>query len=390
VNTGFWHALALRVMRRPLAVLVPTLAILVLLGLPFLEYRGASPGMTMLPPDQEVRRLYDAVQRDFPQTSLSPVYVLLRPRQGAMTEAGNLAALDAVGDAIAARPGVRRVEGIWAHVDDLLPGATAGQVAAALAARPDWRQLAGRYLTDDAALLEVMPAGDDTDPTTADLVEWLRQTGDGLADGAFSVRVGGGAAVTRDLVAGIEGRAPLAVGFVVVVTSVVLYLLLGSVLLPLKAVLMNLLSLTASYGALVWVFQEGHLADLLGFEPLGYTTATVPVMMFCFVFGLSMDYEVLMLTRIREEYERAGDTAVAVARGLEATGRVVTSAALVMVVVFGAFGASRVLLIQSLGVGLALAVALDATLVRALLVPATMRLLGDWNWWPRGRATGDG
>jgi RND superfamily putative drug exporter len=236
-------------------------------------------------------------------------------------------------------------------------------------------------VTDDAALLEVMTGGDDTDPANEALVAWLRAQGPALADGAFSIQVGGGTAVTLDLVGGINRRAPYAVGFVVLVTYVVLFLLLGSVLLPLKAILMNLLSLSASYGALVWVFQEGHLSGLLGFEPLGYTTATVPVMMFCFVFGLSMDYEVLMLTRIKEEYERTGDNALAVARGLEATGRVVTSAALVMVVVFGAFGGSRVLLVQSLGIGLALAVAIDATLVRALLVPATMRLLGDWNWW---------
>jgi RND superfamily putative drug exporter len=382
---GFWHALATRVMRRPLAFLIPTLVVLLLAGLPFAAYHGGSPGMTMLPPDQEARQLYDAVQRDFPQTSLSPVYVLLRPAQGVMTDAANLAALRAFGEEVERQPGVRRVEGLWAYVNDVLPGATPAQVAAGLRLRDDWRQLAGRFVSEDAALLEVMSGGDDTDPANEALVAWLRAQGPALAGGAFAVQVGGGTAVTLDLVAGINRRAPIAVGFVVVVTYFILFLLLGSVLLPLKAILMNLLSLTASYGALVWVFQEGHFSGALGFEPLGYTTATVPVMMFCFVFGLSMDYEVLMLTRIKEEYERTGDNALAVARGLEATGRVVTSAALVMVVVFGAFGVSRILLVQSLGVGLALAVALDATLVRALLVPATMRLLGDWNWWVPAR-----
>jgi RND superfamily putative drug exporter len=342
--------------------------------------------MTMLPADQEARRLYDTVQADFPQTSLSPVYVLLRPVHGAMTEPANLEALREFGMAVATQPNVRRVEGLWAYVDDVLPGATAEQVALGLALRADWRELAARFVADDAAILEVMTGGDDTDPATEALVVWLRAHGSSLAGGAFAVQVGGGTAVTIELVEGINQRAPLAVGFVLLVTYGVLLLLLGSVLLPLKAILMNLLSLTASYGALVWIFQEGNLAGVLGFEPLGYTTATVPVMMFCFVFGLSMDYEVLMLTRIKEEYAACGDNAVAVARGLEATGRVVTSAALIMVVVFGAFGGSRVLLVQSLGIGLALAVALDATLVRAILVPATMRLLGDWNWWAPGRS----
>jgi RND superfamily putative drug exporter len=382
---GFWHALVIRVMAHPVAFLVPALGVLLLAALPFADYRGGSPGMTMLPADQEARRLYDAVQADFPQTSLSPVYVLLRPTSGAMTDAPNLEALRAFGETVATQPNVRRVEGLWAYVDDVLPGATAEQVALALRLRDDWRELAARFVTDDAAILEVMTGGDDTDPATEALVAWLRANGSDLAGGAFAVEVGGGTAVTVELVEGINRRAPLAVGFVLLVTYLALYLLLGSVLLPLKAILMNLLSLTASYGALVWIFQEGHLAGLLDFAPLGYTTATVPVMMFCFVFGLSMDYEVLMLTRIREEYAASGDNALAVARGLEATGRVVTSAALIMVVVFGAFASSRVLLVQSLGVGLALAVALDATLVRAILVPATMRLLGAWNWWAPGR-----
>ncbi len=383
---GFWHGLALAVMRRPLWVLLPALALLLAAGLPFLDYRGASPGMTMLPRDQDSRQLYDRIQADFPQTSLSPIYVLVRPIQGAMTDAPNLLSLQTFGAEVAARPGVRRVDGLWTYVDGFLAGATPDAVATALATQLDLRTLAGRYVTNDAAILEVLMGGDDSDPANEATVAWLRENGATLGGGAFTVQVGGGTAVTMELVDGINARAPLAIGFVMLVTYLALFFLLGSVLLPLKAILMNVLSLGASYGALVWIFQDGHLRGLLGFEPVGYTTATVPVMMFCFVFGLSMDYEVLMLTRIREEYDRRGDNTAAVAAGLEATGRVVTSAALIMVVVFGAFATSRVLLVQSLGVGLALAVAIDATLVRALLVPATMRLLGNWNWWAPGRS----
>ncbi|MBA3337810.1 MAG: MMPL family transporter, partial [Chloroflexia bacterium] len=375
---GFWHQLAMAVMRRPLWFLIPTMGLLLVAGLPFRDIRGGSPGMTMLPRDQEPRQFYEAVQRDFPEATLSPIYVLVRPRRGAMTEPHNLAALRDLSSLLADVPDVRRVEGIWTYAP---PGSTPELVAVALAGNLDLRRQAQRFLTPRASVLEIAMTGDDTDPAHEQLVRLLNQEGDQMAGGAFDMSVGGGTAVTVELVDTIRARAPLAVGFVLLVTYVVLFLLLGSVLLPLKAICLNLLSLTASYGALVWLFQEGHFAGLLDFEPLGYTVATIPVLMFCFVFGLSMDYEVLMLTRIKEEYLRTGDNAIAVARGLEATGRVVTSAALIMIVVFGSFGLSQLLLIKSLGIGQALAVAVDATLIRALLVPATMRLLGDWNWW---------
>ena len=163
-------------------------------------------------------------------------------------------------------------------------------------------------------------------------------------------------------------------------TAVVLFRLLDSLLLPLKAVLTNLLSITASYGALVWIFQDGHLAGWLGFTP-GPIQAATPLIMFCMVFGLSMDYEVLLLTRVREEYERTGDNARAVAAGLEHTGRLITGAAAIMAAVFFGFGLSRSVIVQAVGIGIGIAVVVDATIVRALLVPAAMRLMGRWNWW---------
>jgi putative drug exporter of the RND superfamily len=175
-------------------------------------------------------------------------------------------------------------------------------------------------------------------------------------------------------------RAPLAVGLVVLVTSVVLFLFLDSLLLPLKAVVMNLLSITASYGALVWIFQDGHLAGWLGFTPGPIQTAT-PLIMFCMVFGLSMDYEVLLLSRVREEYERTGDNAQAVAAGLERTGRLITGAAAIMAAVFFGFGLARSVIVQAVGIGIGIAVLVDATIIRALLVPAAMCLMGRWNWW---------
>ena len=192
--------------------------------------------------------------------------------------------------------------------------------------------------------------------------------------------VTGFTAIDLDTVNFIVGTTPGAVGYVMLATIVVLFLLLGSVVLPLKAVVMNLLSISASFGALVWVFQDGHLANLLGFQPSPIDPST-PVIMFCIVFGLSMDYEVLLLSRIQEEYRKTGDNTHAVAEGLEKSGRLITGAAAIMVGVFAAFGLAEILLIKAIGLGMALAVAIDATLVRALVVPATMRLLGRWNWW---------
>ena len=178
-------------------------------------------------------------------------------------------------------------------------------------------------------------------------------------------------------------RAPLAIGLVVVATYVALFLLLRSVLLPLKAVIVNLLSISASYGALVWIFQDGHLARWLDFTPGPIQTAT-PVIMFCLVFGLSMDYEVLLLSRIREEYQRSGDSTQAVGLGLERTGRLITWAGAIMAGVFFAFALADSVIVKAVGIGIGIAVILDATVVRALLVPATMRLMGRWNWWVPG------
>jgi RND superfamily putative drug exporter len=177
---------------------------------------------------------------------------------------------------------------------------------------------------------------------------------------------------------------PWAIGTTLLASAIVLFLLFGSLAIPVKAVVMTLLSLSASFGALVWIFQDGNLATALGFQPLGYTIAGNPIIMFATLIGLSMDYEVLLLSRVQEAYRRTGDNALAVAEGLSRTAGVITGAALIMVTVFAAFALADTITIKSIGVGMALAVALDATVIRVLLVPATMRLLGRWNWWAPG------
>jgi RND superfamily putative drug exporter len=194
----------------------------------------------------------------------------------------------------------------------------------------------------------------------------------------------GPTAFDLDFIDVVHAATPAAIGFVVVATYVALFLLLRSVLLPLKAIVMNLLSITASYGALVWIFQEGHFASWLGFTPAPIETP-IPLIMFCLIYGLSMDYEVLLLARTSEEWLRTGDNARAVAESLAHTGRLITGAAAIMAGVFFGFGvANSVTMIKAMGIGMGIAVIVDATIVRALLVPATMRLLGTWNWWAPG------
>jgi putative drug exporter of the RND superfamily len=200
-----------------------------------------------------------------------------------------------------------------------------------------------------------------------------------------SFLVGGLSAGQKDFISSLYGKAPFAAAFVIGVTYLILLITFRSVFIPLKAVIVNILSLTASFGTMVFVFQDGHLSGLLDFTPLGFVDATLPILMFCTIFGVSMDYEVFLLSRIREAYENGDSNTASVSKGLVATAGIITSAAAIIVVVTGAFALTGIVLTKAIGLGLAVAVFVDATIIRILLVPATMRILGDWNWWPGGR-----
>jgi RND superfamily putative drug exporter len=231
----------------------------------------------------------------------------------------------------------------------------------------------GRSIAVITAVTPALPASD----AAHALVRTIRS--EDAVNGA-TVVVTGDTAFDIDFVDYIVKQTPLAVGFAMVTTVIVLFILLRSLILPIKAVLMNLLSLSAAFGAMVWIFQEGHLGSLLNVTP-GPIDPTLPVLLFCVVFGLSMDYEVFLLTRVQEAWRRTHDNRAAVAEGLERSGRLVTGAAAIMITVFVAFGLGRVVTIKATGIGMAVAVLADATLVRALVVPALMRLLGRTNWW---------
>ena len=379
---GAWARLARRVMDHPIAVLVPTLALLLLLGLPFLHVRFNAPDATILPASVPSRASYDLLAGEFGEGTFSPLALAVRTTGNAIDPV-NVAALYDWSRRLAADPRITRVESLV----DVDPRLTAEQYQLLYDARngPPDRYLQVRLdatTRGDLTAFTVFTPYGPNHPEALALVRDLRSgTGPLAPPPGVAVQVGGGAAEVTDVVGRIAADFPRSALFILVTTYVVLFLLLRSVVLPAKALIMNTLSIVASFGALVWIFQDGNLSAPLGFQPLGFVETSQPVILFCVLFGLSMDYEVFLLSRMREVWDRTHDNREAVATGLERSGRIVTSAALIVVVVAASFAFADIVLIKALGLGIAIAVALDATVVRALLVPATMRLLGEWNWW---------
>jgi RND superfamily putative drug exporter len=375
---GLWHRLATTVMAHPWRVFAPVVGILLLFGLPFLHLHVGSGDATSLPREAESRRGDELLRREFPGGDANRIVVVLDAGTASPLEPARVAQAYAFSRWLAARPNVRRVDS-FVDLDPSLDLETYQKMAAlAPALRPPELVEALRHTLGEHVAMLI--ATTDSSPSSEKARAIVREIRGAHPPYDGEVLVTGHTAFDLDFIGLVMRHAPLAIGLVVVVTYVVLFLLLDSVLLPLKAIVMNLLSITASYGALVWIFQDGHLATRLDFTPGPIQTAT-PLIMFCLVFGLSMDYEVLLLSRVREEYERSGDNAGAVVLGLERTGRLITGAAAIMAAVFFGFGLARSVVIQAVGVGIGVAVVVDATIVRALLVPATMRLMGRWNWW---------
>ena len=306
---------------------------------------------------------------------------------GSPTDATTIAALTDYAAALDAMDGIDRVEGPYTIRDPGTGALLPPDQVAALYALPDGQRPAGldallaRYVRGSSVRLDAISPLAPSKPAATSLIPLIRAIDPG---NGITTQVGGSAAIGHDFLVSQGERAPYAVGLTLIASGVILFLLFGSLIIPIKAVIMTLLSITASFGALVWIFQEGNLADVLHFTPLGYTIAGNPIIMFSVIFGLSMDYEVLLLSRIQEAYRRTGDNTASVAEGLAKTAGVITGAALIMVSVFAAFALAEIITIKSIGVGMAIAVAVDATIIRVLLVPATMRLMGRWNWWAPG------
>jgi RND superfamily putative drug exporter len=337
-DRGLFYRLSRLVQRAAPVIVVLVAALLVLLALPFRHARLQNSGLESLPRSSESRQLFETVEDRFQGGGTDPVVVVVESAPGNPLVADYLRRVERL-------PGVARVE-----------------------ARPG--------TPPRITVLDVVPEGDSEGPVATRLVQRIRALERPVAGG-----VTGPAAFLVDYRDSLAGRLPYALGLIGLATFALLFLMTGSVVVPVKAIVMNVLSLGASFGALVWVFQDGHLSGLLGFDPPGMVDITVPVLIFVFAFGLSMDYEVFLLSRIKEAWDQTGDNDRAVALGLQRSGRIVTSAAALIVVVFLGFAAGELLTIKEVGLGMAIAVVLDATVVRMLLVPATMKLMGRWNWW---------
>jgi RND superfamily putative drug exporter len=322
-DVGFFSRLAVGVQRRPVIVIVGVVVVLVTLALPTLSMKLTSSGTELLPKDAPQRVFFEQLDRDYPALSAPEVTVVARTADTAAVTS-------------------------WAQQFRGSPGVEA---------------VAGRPTSDEAQ----------------DLVTTIRGT-----SAPFETLTTGQAAGQIDFLDSMSARAPYAVALVVLGTFVLLFLMTGSVVLPVKALLLNVISLGAALGVVVWIFQEGHLEGLLGFTSVGAIESMVPFLVLAFGFGLSMDYEVFLLSRIVEFHRHGAGNDRAVSLGLQRTGRIITSAALLIVIVFGGFVAGDILIIKEMGVALVAAVAIDATLVRMLLVPATMTVLGRWNWWAPG------
>jgi RND superfamily putative drug exporter len=363
VGEGFWYRVATVVMRRPVPIATAVIVVLLVLGSPFLHVHFGFPDDRVLPSTASASQTGHELRQEFSSTEAFPLWVVA---PGIGSPAARAADIDHYAAALSQLHGVARVDaftGSYAHGARII---RLDSYASGFAAR------SSTYLTVVSSVEPYSTQGED-------VVHHVRQ----LAS-PFPVQVGGRTAALVDNKSAAFGRMPLAAGIVVLVSFVVLFILFGSVIVPIKAFVLNLLSLSATFGAMVWIFQDGHLSGLLDFTPTGTIDLSTPILMFCVAFGLSMDYEVFLLSRVKEEYDRTGDNAASIALGLERSGRIITAAALLLAAVFLAFAMSGVSFIKLFGVGLALAIAMDATLVRGALAPAFMRLAGELNWWAPG------
>jgi len=372
-SEGFFSRLARTVMHRPVAIGTAVLvtAILVALGLPFLNARWSQVDQRALPASAPARQAQELINTQFSGQEGSLTSVVL-PGLTPDTPATSAELADYAA-ALSQVPGVARVDSAPGTFVDgqRVPAQGAGAAAAQQA-------LQQRYAPPGVSgtWLSVVPNQQGGTDQGQPLVTALR-----AVPAPSTALTGGNASTVYDTKAVLGAKLPWALGIIALFTAILLFLFTGSVVVPLKALVMNTLSLSAMFGAMVWIFQDGHLSGLLSFTATGTLDMSVPILMFCIAFGLSMDYEVFLLSRIKEEYDRTGNTDGAVVVGLQRTGRIITAAAGLLAIVFLAFATSDVSNIKLMGLGVAVAVVMDATLVRTLLMPAFMRLAGRWNWW---------
>lgn len=355
----FWYRLATNVMRFPVPVAVAVIGLLLFLGSPFLSLHMSLADDRVLPADTQSRQISDIIREDFSAQESQALNVVLND-----TPPTGERSTDAYAQKLSTLGNVARVDseaGSFAAGEQVAPPGPGSE----------------RFSADNSTYLSVIPKSESLSEEGEKLVKDIRTT-----EAPYDIQVGGPAAELVDSLDSMYGKLPAALGIIGVTTFVLLFLFTGSLVLPLKALVLNCLSLSATFGVLVWGFQDGHLEGIVGdFTVTDTITWTVPVLLFCIAFGMSMDYEVFLLSRIKEEWDRSGDNQLAVARGLERTGAMVTAAAGLIAIVWLGFVLSGISYLKAIGLGLAVAVLMDATLVRGALVPAFMRLAGRANWW---------
>jgi RND superfamily putative drug exporter len=374
---GAWRRFSHMVMHRPRAILIGSLLALAVMGLPILHMEIGPADSKSLPAGAESRRVQEALQQAFPDAQLSPLVISLHTRGAAQGEAG-LAAQYRLARQLETLAGVTRVNGL-ASLDATLSLAD----YRLLYDHPDQFPLASasldQYARGERAFMLVYYRPDPASVAARELVLEIRALAP--PEGIRSLHVGGSPAEHLDYVDSLRTWTPWVIAAIVGVIAVLLFLMLGSLVLPIKAVLTNLISLSATFGGLVWIFQDGHLAQWLAFTPQGKLEGTVLVLVFASAFGLSIDYEVFLLSRVREMRGRTGGDARAIAAGMHKSGPIITRAALLIGIVLGTFAMGELVFMKAMGIGLLISVIVDATLVRMLLVPASLRLLGHWMWW---------
>jgi RND superfamily putative drug exporter len=375
---GHWYRFSHFVMRHARVILVVSLAILLVMGLPVSAMKVGPADSRSLPVSAESRQVQEALSTRFASNELTPIMVVVRTRD-ALTAADSVAGLYRLTQEIAQLPGVTHVAGLTS-LDASLRLADYQLLYQNPAQFPQAAAALAEFSRGQSTLLTVHIRPDPTSLAARELVTRMRALP--MPPGLAEIQVGGFSAFHLDYLESLKSEVPKVFVAIVIVIFVLLFLMLGSLLVPLKVVLTNLLSLSATYGALVWVIQEGHLSGLLGFTPQGALDGTILVLIFASAFGLSIDYEVFLLSRVKEICDATkGDNVKSVSIGMQRSGPIITNAALLIGVVLGAFAMGEVVFIKAIGLGLLLSVLVDATLVRMLLVPSTLRLLGWLNWW---------
>jgi RND superfamily putative drug exporter len=374
-----WGRLANWVMGHSWSVLVVVGVGLIVLGAPILRVNLGTPWAAILPPSAESRQGWDLAADEIGPGELAPMLVVLTPENGQF-EPGDAAKVAQLANQIGADPRVARTVSIGSILPPGLLEDTAelSALVAELGVRPGLAELAEQFSTSNLMLITVYSNFGPASGETEELVDWLREFPE---PAGLNILVGGGTADLSDATERMYDLFPWVILYVMISVYLALMILFRSVLLPLKAVLMNTMSLFAAYGALVLIFQDGWLDFILGNTSTGFTQSTVPILIFAVAFGLSIDYEVFLLSRVKEYWDETGDNRYAVQKGMERTGRIVTSAALILVLVAGSFATADIVVVKALGLGTAIAIGLDASVVRAFFVPAIMRLLGNANWW---------